>query len=121
VWSTAFCKFIVEIEVRRKPLLRRMLGLRILPSVHTNPIYITVGNRPIRSSKRSAEWCRKAVDVCWEQKAQRIRPAELAEAKAAFDHARTTYDRIILESKGPAEEIPATPPPPVSKPTVKTQ
>jgi len=97
------------------------LALRILPSVHTNPIYITVGNRPIRSSKRSAEWRRKAVDVCWEQKAQRIRPAELAEAKAAFDHARTTYDRIILESKGPAEEIPATPPPPVSKPTVKTQ
>ena len=97
------------------------LALRILPSAHTNPIYVTVGSRPIRSSQRSAEWCRKAVDVCWEQKAQRIRTRELADAKMAFDHARETYDRIIRESTGHLGTIPTLTPPPMVKPTVKTQ
>ena len=97
------------------------LALRILPSSHTNPIYITVAERPIRSSQRSAQWCRKAVDVCWEQKAQRIRPAELAEAKAAFDHARTTYDQIIIEATGHVGAIPPSTRPPIAKSTVKTE
>ncbi len=74
------------------------LALRILPSSHTNPIYVRVNEKPIRASRRSAEWCRKAVDVCWEQKMQRIRPSEQAEAKAAYDHARAVYDKIITES-----------------------
>ncbi len=41
--------------------------------------------------------CRQAVDVCWEQKRQRIRPAELAAAAEAYDHARAAYDRSQAE------------------------
>jgi len=74
------------------------IALRILPSSHTNPIVLRVKDLPIRASKRSAEWCRKGVDACWNQKAPRIRPSELAAAKSAYDHARATYDRIIAES-----------------------
>src|SRR5262249_44911171 len=33
--------------------------LRILPSSHTNPVFVVVGDKPIRASKRSAEWCLK--------------------------------------------------------------
>jgi hypothetical protein len=73
------------------------LALRILPSCHTNPIFVLVNGTSVRASKRSAEWSRKAVDVCWQQKSQRIRTAELEEARAAFGHARSTYDRIISE------------------------
>ena len=74
------------------------LALRVLPSVHTNPFYVIVDDRPVRASRRSAEWCRKAVDVCWEQKVKRIRPSEVSAAQNAFEHARTTYDAIITEA-----------------------
>lgn len=73
-------------------------ALRILPSGHTQPVFIEVNGAPVRSSRRSAQWCRQAVDVCWEQKRLRIRPAEMAEAASAYDHARASYDAIIRES-----------------------
>ncbi|WP_263416411.1 CehA/McbA family metallohydrolase [Terriglobus albidus] len=73
-------------------------AVRIYPSSHTNPIFLSVDGKPVRASRRSAEWCRKSVDVCWQQKSQRIRPEELQAAAAAYDHARKTYDAIILES-----------------------
>ena len=74
------------------------LALRILPSSHTNPLFVTIGDRPLRASKKSAEWCRRGVDVCWGQKSLRIRPREMAAARAAYDHARAAYDRVISES-----------------------
>jgi hypothetical protein len=73
------------------------IALRIYPSSHTNPIYVHVAGKPVRASKRSAEWCREAVDACWQQKSLRIRPAELPDAQQAYDHARSSYDRIISE------------------------
>src|SRR5262249_23679059 len=41
--------------------------LRILPSSHTNPVFVLVGDKPIRVSKKSAEWCLAATEKCWEQ------------------------------------------------------
>ena len=61
------------------------IAVRILPSVHTNPIYVTVNNQPIRASRKSAQWCRDAVDVCWKSKEGRIREDERPAAKAAYD------------------------------------
>jgi hypothetical protein len=72
--------------------------LRIFPSSHTNPIFVLVDNKPIRASKRSAEWCLKSVDQCWKQKQRAIRPQERAEAEAAYDHARREYRKILGES-----------------------
>ncbi len=79
------------------------VAVRILPSVHTNPVFINIGDRPIRASRRSAEWCREAVDVCWNAKKGRIGHDELhqgerEQAAAAYDHARAVFDRIIQES-----------------------
>ena len=73
------------------------IAMRIYPSSHTNPVYVHLGAKPIRASKKSADWCRRAVDVCWQQKSRRIRAPELEEARLAYDHARSTYDRIIAE------------------------
>jgi len=42
------------------------VAVRILPSVHTNPIWVEVAGKPVRASRKSAEWCLKAVDVCWD-------------------------------------------------------
>jgi hypothetical protein len=72
--------------------------LRILPSSHTNPVWVTVGNQPVRASKRSAQWLRDAVDVCYRQKVGRVRLSEQGEMVRAYDHARKTYDRLIAES-----------------------
>jgi hypothetical protein len=72
--------------------------LRILPSSHTNPVFVLVGDKPIRASKKSAEWCLAATDKCWEQKKKAIREKEQAEAAAAFQHAREAYGKIIRES-----------------------
>lgn len=74
------------------------VAVRILPSVHTNPIWVTVGDKPVRASRRSAEWCRKAVDVCWNSKQGQIRESEKAEAKAAYEEAKTMYEQIAKES-----------------------
>ena len=63
------------------------VALRILPSSHTNPIFVLVDGKPIRASKRSAEWCLKGVDQCWSQKEKLIKANEKEEAKAAYDHA----------------------------------
>jgi hypothetical protein len=75
------------------------VALRILPSSHTNPIFVIVDGKPIRADRRSAEWCLKAVDQCWNQKSPRISAKERPEAEAAYEHARQAYRRILAESE----------------------
>ena len=74
------------------------LAVRILPSSHTNPIWVLVAGKPVRASRRSAEWCLKGVDQCWSQKERFIKRDELEQAKADYEHARRTYQRLIRES-----------------------
>ncbi len=74
------------------------VALRIPASSHTNPFFVLVGGKPIRASKRSAEWCLRCVDRCWSQKRQFIGPADMDEALAAYEHARIEYRRIVVES-----------------------
>lgn len=73
------------------------LAVRILGSSHTNPIFVLINEKPIRASKESAQWCLASVNQCWTQKAPKISKTELPEAKAAYDHAREIYRRLIVE------------------------
>ncbi|MDO8544942.1 MAG: CehA/McbA family metallohydrolase, partial [Opitutaceae bacterium] len=73
------------------------VALRILPSSHTNPVFVLVGDRPIRASRRSVEWCLQGVDQCWSQKERFIRPEEMTEAKQAYAHAREVYQQRLAE------------------------
>lgn len=75
------------------------VALRILPSSHTNPIFVEVDDKPIRASRRSAEWCLKGVDQCWSQKEKFIKAGEMEQARLAYDHARAAYRRILSESE----------------------
>lgn len=70
------------------------VALRLLGSSHTNPFFVLVEGKPIRASKRSAEWCLRSVDQCWKEKARHIAPAEFEQAKAVYDHARRTYQKL---------------------------
>ncbi len=73
------------------------VALRILPSSHTNPVFVLVDGKPIRASRRSVEWCLKGVDQCWSQKERFIKKGEIEEAKAAYAHARAAYGKILGE------------------------
>ena len=75
------------------------VAVRIWPSSHTNPVWVRVGGRPVRASRDSARWCLDAVDVCWKQKEGQYREAEIDAARAAYEHARETYRRILAESE----------------------
>jgi hypothetical protein len=74
------------------------VALRIFPSSHTNPVFVLVDGKPIRTSKRSAEWCLKAIDQCWKQKEPNIRVEERKAAREAYDKARAEYRKIQGES-----------------------
>src|SRR6266481_5412541 len=41
--------------------------------------------------------CLAAVNQCWTQKTPKISKAELADAQAAYDHAREVYTKLIAE------------------------
>jgi hypothetical protein len=74
------------------------VALRVYPSSHTNPVFTLIDDKPVRERK-SAEWCRKAVDQCWKMKQANIRSEERPAAAEAYDNARNIYDKIIRESE----------------------
>jgi hypothetical protein len=55
----------------------------------------------VRASRRSAEWCLRGVNDCWNQKEKFIDQDELDDARKAYAHARNTYQHIIDESEIP--------------------
>jgi hypothetical protein len=73
------------------------VALRIPGCAHTNPIFVHVAGRPLRASRKSAEWCLKCVDQCWSQKGPRIRARERDAASRAYDFARAQYRKIVSE------------------------
>jgi hypothetical protein len=75
------------------------VALRLYPGAHTNPVFVTVGGKPIRASRRSAEWCLAGVDQCWKEKQRFYAAAEQDEARGAYEHARGVYRRILSESE----------------------
>ena len=74
------------------------VALRILPSSHTNPIWVMVGDQPVRASKRSAEWCAKSLELCWQQKERTYAAAEKDQARQDYEHARQVYRKLLAES-----------------------
>ena len=75
------------------------VAMRILPSSHSNPIWVRVAGQPMPPSRRSAEWCLKGVDQCWSQKKRFIKADEMADAEAAYNHARKAYQRLLSQAQ----------------------
>jgi hypothetical protein len=65
--------------------------LRILRSVHTQPIFVEIAGRPIRASRRSAQWLHDSVDALWKAKSGFIRETERSAAREAYDAAQAVY------------------------------
>jgi hypothetical protein len=82
-----------EVDIQRSS----WVAMRILPSSHTNPIFVLVGDKPIRASRRSVEWCLKGVDQCWSEKEKFIKENEMDDAHSAYSHARAIYQKLLAE------------------------
>lgn len=91
----AWNKLAFQFPVRRSG----WLALRVLPSSHTNPVFVMVGEQPVQV-RESAEWCRRAVDQCWKMKKDRINPDEQKLAAEIYQKARDQYERIAAEAEG---------------------
>jgi hypothetical protein len=74
------------------------VAMRILPSSHSNPVFVIVDGKPIRERK-SIEWCLKGVDQCWSQKERTYKSDEKEDALAAYEHARKTYQQRLTETR----------------------
>jgi hypothetical protein len=74
------------------------VALRILPSSHTNPIWVMVGDKALTPSRRSVEWCAKGVEQCWSQKKRFIKAAEMGDAEKAYEHARQVYRELLAKA-----------------------
>jgi hypothetical protein len=74
------------------------IALREFPEVHTNPVYVLVGGKPIRASRQSAQWALGCIDQLWRVRERRIAPAERADAAKAYEEARAVYRRAAAES-----------------------
>lgn len=83
--------FAVEIAIAASS----WVALRILPSGHTSPIFIEIADQPIRAARRSAQWCLDCIEAIWNEKRSRIATPELADAAAAYAHARNRYRKIL--------------------------
>jgi hypothetical protein len=67
------------------------LAMRILRSVHTQPIFVEIAGRPIRASRRSAQWLHDSIDALWKAKSGFIRDSERQAAREAYGAAQEIY------------------------------
>ena len=70
------------------------IAVRQFPELHTNPVNVIVGGKPIRASRESARWCREAIELLWKNREKSIAVGERAAARAAYDRALAKYREI---------------------------
>jgi hypothetical protein len=74
------------------------VALRHFPSLHTNPVNVIVADKPIRASRRSAEWCIGVIEQLWRVREKEIALSERGEAGRTFRQAIDIYRRIAAEA-----------------------
>jgi hypothetical protein len=74
------------------------VALRHFPQMHTNPVNVIVGEKPIRASRSSALWSAEAVKRLWKNRSRKISEAERSAARAAYDRAIAIYGKRASEA-----------------------
>jgi hypothetical protein len=52
------------------------VALRQFPQLHTNPVALVAGGRPIRASHRTASWRVGVIEQLWSKRGKGIAPGE---------------------------------------------
>ncbi|MEW6303441.1 MAG: CehA/McbA family metallohydrolase [Verrucomicrobiota bacterium] len=74
------------------------VALRHFPQLHTNPVNVLVDGKPIRASRRSAQWCIDSIDQLWRVRNKNIAANERAEAEKAYEWAKEFYRKVAAEA-----------------------
>jgi hypothetical protein len=74
------------------------VALRQFPQLHTNPVNVLVGGKPIRASRRSALWCLGTIEQLWRVRGPGIKDSEREEARKTFEKAKAVYRKLASES-----------------------
>jgi hypothetical protein len=82
-----------DVEVERSS----WVALRHFPQLHTNPVSVLVGGKPIRASRRSALWCAATIEQLWVVRKNSIAAGERDEADKTFKKAIEAYHKIAEE------------------------
>ncbi len=78
------------------------IALRHFPQMHTNPMNVLVGGKPVRASRQSALWAIGCIEQLWRVRERAIAPAERDEARNTFEKAKDFYRQIAAEAaEGP--------------------
>lgn len=83
-----------EIQIDRSS----WVALRHFPQLHTNPVNVLVGGKPIRTSRSSALWCIETIEQLWRTRGRQIAEAERSAARRAFDDAIEKFHLIASEA-----------------------
>jgi hypothetical protein len=78
------------------------VAIRHFPQMHTNPVTVLVGGKPIRASRASAKWCIGTIEQLWDVRGKagpgpRISDAERPDAEKTFQQAIDIYRTIADE------------------------
>lgn len=84
-----------EIAFSHKLSRSSWVAIRVFPNAHTNPIWVSVEDQPVRGTIDSARWCLAGVEQCWQAKAHTYALEEQEDAREAYDHARAEFQRLI--------------------------
>jgi len=80
------------------------VAVRHFPQLHTNPVNVVIGGKPIRASRQSALWCIAAIEQLWRARSERIAIPEREEARKTFWSAIDRYRQIASETAGGTDE-----------------
>lgn len=75
------------------------VALRHYPQLHTNPVNVLVGGKPIRASRKSALWCIGTIEQLWRVREKDIYEHERKEAYETFQKAIKAYRKIAEEAR----------------------
>jgi len=81
------------------------VAVRHFPQLHTNPVNVLVGGKPIRASRQSALWCIGAIEQLWRARNEKIAIQEREEARKTFWSAIDRYRQIASEAGDEADEL----------------
>ena len=74
------------------------VALRHFPQMHTNPVPVLVGGKPIRASRDSAKWCIGTIEQLWKVRGPGIKADERDAAEKTFKKALEMYRKIAEEA-----------------------
>jgi hypothetical protein len=74
------------------------VALRHYPQMHTNPVNVIVDGKPIRASKKSAQWCIDCIQQLWQARHNNISDEERPEAERTFQAQMEVYRKIAAEA-----------------------